>query len=124
MTTPHRTTPGEWRDGLEETLERFDETGGHRVLARAFDELGVEDALSLVVLPYLHDVGGSQRSAVRHVWTATRCGAPAPWTRRTDGPPRTSPSPPQSDGHARPTAHMNRVRNLRGDRLVCHAQPP
>jgi hypothetical protein len=57
MTTPHRTTPREWRDGLEETLERFDETGGHRVLGRAFDELGVEDALSLVVLPYLHDVG-------------------------------------------------------------------
>ncbi|MGO4601850.1 cobalamin B12-binding domain-containing protein [Terrabacter sp. 2YAF2] len=57
MTTPHRTTPGEWRDGLEETLESFDETGGHRVLSRVFDELGVEDALSLVVLPYLHDVG-------------------------------------------------------------------
>jgi len=57
MSTPHRTTPGEWRDGLEETLESFDETGGHRVLSRVFDELGVEDALSLVVLPYLHDVG-------------------------------------------------------------------
>ena len=57
MTTPHRTTPGEWSDGLEETLESFDETGGHRVLTQVFDELGVEDALSLVVLPYLHDVG-------------------------------------------------------------------
>ena len=62
MTTPLRTTPGEWRDGLEETLESFDETGGHRVLSRVFDELGVEGALSLVVLPYLHDVG-ERRSA-------------------------------------------------------------
>lgn len=57
MTLPHRTAPGEWRDALEETLEAFDETCGHRVLSQVFEKLGVEDALSLVVLPYLHDVG-------------------------------------------------------------------
>lgn len=57
MTTPHPTVPGDWRHALEQTLEAFDETGGHRVLSQVFDELGVEEALSLVVLPYLHDVG-------------------------------------------------------------------
>lgn len=57
MTTPRRTTPVEWRARLRATLESFDETGGHRALGEAFDELGTEDALSLVVLPYLHDVG-------------------------------------------------------------------
>ncbi|GAA2746939.1 hypothetical protein GCM10009868_34370 [Terrabacter aerolatus] len=57
MTTPHPATPSDWRDALQQTLESFDETGGHRVLSQVFDELGVEDALSQVVLPYLHDVG-------------------------------------------------------------------
>lgn len=57
MTTPGRTTPAEWRARLQGTLEAFDETGGHRVLGEVLDELGVEDALTLVVLPYLHDVG-------------------------------------------------------------------
>jgi methanogenic corrinoid protein MtbC1 len=57
MTTPRRTTPREWMDQLEQTLEAFDETGGHRVLTQVFDELGVEDALSHVVLPYLQEVG-------------------------------------------------------------------
>jgi len=57
MTSPGRTTPVEWRARLQATLESFDETGGHRVLGEVFDRLGVEDALSLVVLPYLHDVG-------------------------------------------------------------------
>jgi methanogenic corrinoid protein MtbC1 len=57
MTTPRRTTPREWMDHLEQTLEAFDETGGHRVLTQVFDELGVEDALSHVVLPYLQEVG-------------------------------------------------------------------
>lgn len=57
MTTSHRATPSDWRNALEETLESFDETGGHRVLSQVFEELGVEDALSSVVLPYLHDVG-------------------------------------------------------------------
>jgi len=57
MPTPRRTTPREWMDHLEQTLEAFDETGGHRILTQVFDELGVEDALSLVVLPYLHELG-------------------------------------------------------------------
>lgn len=57
MTTPGSTTPTEWRARLQATLEAFDETGGHRVLTTVFDELGVEDALTQVVLPYLHDVG-------------------------------------------------------------------
>lgn len=57
MTSPGRTSPLEWRARLQDTLEAFDETGGHRVLGEVFDTLGVEDALSLVVLPYLHDVG-------------------------------------------------------------------
>ncbi len=248
---PRRTapTPGEWRDSLEETLEGFDETGGHRVLSRVFDELGVEDALSLVVLPYLHDVGerwsagsigvaqehfashvlrsrlavlmetdersdgplavlacapraprvrahGHTRSswrasvahelprrqhpdgqlartcrmlrpaavvvaahrstafaahapALRRLAGSTRvhlaaqgatdeiaelCGAsrldgdpggqPAPSTRPTDGPPRTSPSRPPSDGDATADGQANPAPNRRGDRLVCHAQPP
>ena len=57
MPTSRRTTPREWMDHLERTLEAFDETGGHRVLTQVFDELGVEDALSLVVLPYLQELG-------------------------------------------------------------------
>jgi hypothetical protein len=57
---------------LEATLEAFDETGGHRVLSQVFDELGIEDALSHVVLPYLHEVGerwssGSIGVAQEHV---------------------------------------------------------
>jgi methanogenic corrinoid protein MtbC1 len=72
MTTPRRTTPREWMNRLEATLEAFDETGGHRVLSQVFDELGVEDALSHVVLPYLHEVGerwstGSIGVAQEHV---------------------------------------------------------
>jgi len=55
--TTRRTTPSEWTDHLEQTLEAFDETGGHRVLSQVFEQLGVEDALSHVVLPYLHGVG-------------------------------------------------------------------
>ena len=51
------TEPTEWVDRLEETLESFDEAGGHRVLSQVFDELDIEDALSLVVLPYLRAVG-------------------------------------------------------------------
>jgi methanogenic corrinoid protein MtbC1 len=46
-----------WVDQLEATLESFDEAGGHRILGRVFDELGVEDGLSHVVMPYLHQVG-------------------------------------------------------------------
>ncbi|GAA2494242.1 cobalamin B12-binding domain-containing protein [Terrabacter carboxydivorans] len=57
MTTSPVPAPEEWRDALEHTLESFDEAGGHRVLSRVFEQLGVEDALSLVVLPYLHEVG-------------------------------------------------------------------
>ncbi len=57
MPTPRRTTPREWMNHLEQTLEAFDETGGHRILTQVFDGLGVEDALSLVVLPYLHGLG-------------------------------------------------------------------
>ncbi|WP_256794075.1 B12-binding domain-containing protein [Terrabacter sp. Ter38] len=57
MPTSPRTTPREWMNHLEHTLEAFDETGGHRVLTQVFDELGVEDALSLVVLPYLQELG-------------------------------------------------------------------
>ncbi|MFM6847872.1 MAG: B12-binding domain-containing protein [Terrabacter sp.] len=52
-----RTTNTEWIDELEQTLEGFDETGGHRVLGRVFAELDLENALSDVVLPYLHSVG-------------------------------------------------------------------
>lgn len=51
-------TPGtEWVDQLEQTLESFDEAGGHRVLSQLFTELALEDALSDVVLPYLHAMG-------------------------------------------------------------------
>lgn len=57
MTTSPAPTPDDWRDALQRTLEAFDEAGGHRVLSQVFEQLGVEDALSLVVLPYLHDVG-------------------------------------------------------------------
>jgi methanogenic corrinoid protein MtbC1 len=46
-----------WLTQLETTLESFDEAGGHRILGQAFDELGVEDGLSRVVLPYLRQVG-------------------------------------------------------------------
>lgn len=72
MATSPRTTPREWMDHLEHTLEAFDETGGHRVLTQVFDELGVEDALSLVVLPYLQELGerwsaGSIGVAQEHV---------------------------------------------------------
>lgn len=44
-------------DRLEQTLESFDETGGHRVLGHAFDTLGVEETLAQVVLPYLREIG-------------------------------------------------------------------
>ena len=52
-----RTTPTEWVDQLEQTLESFDEAGGHRVLSQVFTQLELEDALSVVVLPYLHAMG-------------------------------------------------------------------
>lgn len=42
---------------LEETLEGFDDAGGHQCLGEVFDRFGVEDALSLVVMPYLKGVG-------------------------------------------------------------------
>jgi hypothetical protein len=57
MSPPRSSTPRDWMDRLEGTLEAFDETGGHRVLSQVFDGLGVEDALSHVVLPYLHELG-------------------------------------------------------------------
>ncbi|MCU1538266.1 MAG: ycgE 1 [Humibacillus sp.] len=46
-----------WIEQLESTLESFDEAGGHRVLSRAFEQLGVEDALIDVVMPYLRHLG-------------------------------------------------------------------
>lgn len=52
-----RTPTTEWIDQLEQTLESFDEAGGHRVLSQVFSELDLEDALSHVVLPYLHAMG-------------------------------------------------------------------
>ena len=52
-----RTTRTEWVDQLEQTLETFDEAGGHRVLSQVFTELELEAALSDVVLPYLHAMG-------------------------------------------------------------------
>jgi methanogenic corrinoid protein MtbC1 len=51
------TSPLEWIDQLEATLETFDEAGGHRILGRVFEQLDVEDGLAHVVLPYLHEVG-------------------------------------------------------------------
>src|SRR5690349_8082527 len=56
-TMSSRTTSAEWVDQLEQTLETFDETGGHRVLSEVFAELDLELALSEVVLPYLHAMG-------------------------------------------------------------------
>jgi methanogenic corrinoid protein MtbC1 len=52
-----RTGRTELVDQLEQTLENFDEAGGHRVLSHVFAELDLEDALSQVLLPYLHAVG-------------------------------------------------------------------
>lgn len=52
-----RARPTDLVDQLEQTLEAFDEAGGHRVLAEAFAELDLEDALSDVLLPYLHGMG-------------------------------------------------------------------
>jgi methanogenic corrinoid protein MtbC1 len=49
--------PRRWVEQLESALEAFDEAGGHRVLSHVFGQLDVEDALSLVVLPYLKGVG-------------------------------------------------------------------
>ena len=51
------TTPERWVEQLEVTLEGFDEAGGHRILTQVFEQLDVEDALCLVVLPYLRAVG-------------------------------------------------------------------
>jgi methanogenic corrinoid protein MtbC1 len=47
----------DWVRHLEETLENFDDVGGHRCLARVFDELPIEDALTHVVMPYLKGIG-------------------------------------------------------------------
>ena len=52
-----RPTRTRWIDELEQTLESFDEAGGHRVLGQVFTQLELEDALSDVVLPYLHAMG-------------------------------------------------------------------
>jgi methanogenic corrinoid protein MtbC1 len=52
-----RTLPATRVEQLEQTLETFDEAGGHRVLGEVFAELDVEHALSEVVLPYLRAVG-------------------------------------------------------------------
>lgn len=49
--------PADWVAHLEETLENFDDVGGHRCLRRVFAEMPVEDALSTVLLPYLRGVG-------------------------------------------------------------------
>lgn len=56
MCTDHP-QPADWVRHLEETLENFDDVGGHRWLNRVFAEMPVEDALSTVLLPYLHGVG-------------------------------------------------------------------
>jgi methanogenic corrinoid protein MtbC1 len=42
---------------LEDTLESFDDVGGHRCLTRVFEELPLEEALATVVMPYLRGVG-------------------------------------------------------------------
>ena len=55
--TERDTSPPEWVDQLEASLEAFDEAGGHRILGKVFEQLDVEDGLSQVVLPYLHQVG-------------------------------------------------------------------
>ena len=47
----------DWVQHLEDTLESFDEVGGQRCLSRVFEAMPVEDALSSVVMPYLHGVG-------------------------------------------------------------------
>jgi methanogenic corrinoid protein MtbC1 len=49
--------PIDWVQRLENTLENFDDVGGHRCLSRVFEEMSVEDGLSSVVMPYLHGVG-------------------------------------------------------------------
>ncbi len=56
MCVTHPETP-DWVRHLEETLENFDDVGGHRCLTRVFDELSLEDALTNVVMPYLKGVG-------------------------------------------------------------------
>jgi methanogenic corrinoid protein MtbC1 len=47
----------DWVQHLEDTLESFDEVGGQRCLNRVLEAMPVEDALSNVVMPYLHGVG-------------------------------------------------------------------
>jgi methanogenic corrinoid protein MtbC1 len=47
----------DWVQHLEQTLENFDDIGGHRCLSRVFEDLELEDALTSVVLPYLKGVG-------------------------------------------------------------------
>lgn len=47
----------DWVHHLEQTLENFDDVGGHRCLRMAFEDLELEDALTSVVLPYLRGVG-------------------------------------------------------------------
>ena len=42
---------------LAEALEAFDESGAHLVLDRTFASLGLERAISEVLIPYLHEVG-------------------------------------------------------------------
>jgi methanogenic corrinoid protein MtbC1 len=55
--TARDTSPSEWVDRLQATLESFDEAGAHRILGQVFEQLDVEDGLTEVVLPYLHQVG-------------------------------------------------------------------
>jgi methanogenic corrinoid protein MtbC1 len=52
-----RTPPATRVEQLEQTLEAFDEAGGHRILADVFAELDVDDAVREVLLPYLRSVG-------------------------------------------------------------------
>lgn len=47
----------DWVRHLEDTLESFDDIGGHRCLSRVFEELPLDEALTTVVMPYLHGLG-------------------------------------------------------------------
>ena len=57
VTCDEHPRPIDWVQRLENTLENFDDVGGHRCLSRLFEEMQVEDALSTVVMPYLHGIG-------------------------------------------------------------------
>lgn len=54
---PQPLEPDHWVRHLEQTLESFDDVGGHRCLSRVFEDLSIEDALTHVVMPYLKGVG-------------------------------------------------------------------